>query len=117
MSELSDILHRNLIGIFNERDESVRLPLLHGLYAPDARFADHDGVAIGPDAINEKIRELHDRTPGFVFTEGESHEVQNLGTVTWSYGPAGAAPVVTGADVVLVADGRITALYVYLTRA
>lgn len=115
MSDLHDLLRRNLLGIFNERDESVRLPLLHELYAPDARFADHDGVAIGPDAINEKIRELHDRTPGFVFTEGEFHEVQNLGTVTWSFGPAGADPVVRGADVVLVDEGRITALYVYLT--
>ena len=114
MTALTDLLHRNLLGVFNERDESVRVPVLEELYAPDARFSDHDGVAIGPDAINEKIRELHDRTPGFVFVPGAAHEVQDLATVEWSYGPAGEPPVVNGTDVVLVRDGRIAALWVYL---
>jgi hypothetical protein len=71
-------------------------------------------VAIGPDAINEKIRELQARTPGFAFVAGAFHEVQDLATVEWSYGPEGADPVVVGTDVVLVRDGRIAALYVYL---
>ena len=114
MTDLNELLHRNLLGVFNERDESVRLPVLAELYATDARFADHDGVAIGPDAINEKIRELHAGTPGFEFVPGDFHEVQNLGTLEWSYGPAGEDPVVNGTDVVLVEVGRITALYTYL---
>ena len=114
VTDFSDLLHRNLLGIFNERDEALRLPLLAELYEPDARFSDHDGVAVGPDAINEKIRELHARTEGFVFVPGAFHEVQDLATVAWAYGPEGAEPVVHGTDVVLVHDGRIAALYVYL---
>ena len=114
MTDLSTLLHRNLLGIFNERDESLRLPLLSELYAPDARFADHDGIAIGTDAINDKVRELHARTPGFEFIAGRFYEVQDLATVEWSYGPAGAEPVIQGTDVVIVRDGRIASLYVYL---
>lgn len=114
MTDFDDLLHRNLLGVFNERDESRRLPLLAELYAPDARFADHDGVAVGPEAINEKIRDLHARTPGFEFVPGASHDVQDLATLEWSYGPAGADPVVNGTDVMIVRDGRIAALYVYL---
>jgi SnoaL-like domain len=114
MTDLDGLLHRNLLGIFNERDESLRLPLLVELYAPDARFADHDGIAIGTDAINEKIRELHERTPGFEFVAGQFFEVQDLATVEWSYGPTGAEPVIHGTDVAIVRDGRIASLYVYL---
>lgn len=114
MTNFEELLRRNLLGVFNERDESLRLPVLTELYAPDARFADHDGVAVGPAAINEKIRELHARTPGFEFLPGPFHEVQDLATVEWSYGPVGADPVVNGTDVALIRDGRISALYVYL---
>jgi hypothetical protein len=114
VTDFENLLHRNLLGVFDERDESLRLPRLTALYSPDARFADHDGVAIGHDAINEKIRELHARTPGFSFTPGQFHEVQDLATIEWSYGPAGADPVVNGTDVAIVRDGRIVALYVYL---
>ena len=114
VTTFEELLHRNLLGVFNERDEARRLPVLAELYAPDARFSDHDGIAVGPAAINDKIRELHDRTPGFVFVPGAFHEVQDLATVEWSYGPAGADPVVRGTDVALIRDGRIAALYVYL---
>ncbi len=114
MTNFEDLLHRNLLGVFNERDESLRKPLLTALYAPDARFADHDGVAIGSNAIDAKIRELHARTPGFEFVPGKFHEVQDLATLEWSYGPAGEDPVVNGTDVAIIRDGRIAALYVYL---
>jgi SnoaL-like domain len=114
VTDFSDLLRRNLLGVFNERDESLRLPLLAELYTPDARFADHDGVAVGAHAIDEKIRALHARTPGFVFQEGRSYEVQDLATLEWSYGPEGADPVVLGTDVVIVRDGRIASLWVYL---
>lgn len=114
MTDFEDLLRRNLLGVFNERNESLRLPALTEIYAPDARFSDHDGVAIGTAAIDAKIRKLHARTPGFEFVAGRFHEVQDLATVEWSYGPADADPVVNGTDVVIVRDGRIAALYVYL---
>jgi SnoaL-like domain len=114
VTDLNGLLHRNLLGIFNEREESQRLPLLAEIYAPDARFADHDGVAVGPDAIDRKIRDLHARTPGFEFVPGRFYEVQDLATLEWSYGPAGAEPVIHGTDVAIIRDGRITNLYVYL---
>jgi hypothetical protein len=114
VTDLDTLLHRNLLGVFNERDGSRRLPLLNELYAPDARFADHDGVAVGPAAINEKIVELHARTPGFEFVPGSFYSVQDLATLEWSYGPAGADAVVLGTDVAVVKDDRIASLWVYL---
>jgi hypothetical protein len=114
MTDLNAILHRNLLGVFNERDAETRLPVLRELYGPESRFSDHDGVAVGPDAIDAKIRTLHARTPGFEFVPGQFYEVQDLGILEWSAGPAGAEPVVRGTDVVIFRDGYISELFVYL---
>jgi hypothetical protein len=39
---------------------------------------------------------------------------QDLGYLAWSFGPEGAAPVVRGADIALVADGLITSVHTLL---
>lgn len=115
MSDLADLVHRNLADVFDQRSELLRVLAMTELYAADATFTDHDGVVTGIDAINAKINDLHARTPGFTFTPTEFHEVQELGSLSWSYGPEGAAPAVTGTDIVIVANGRIAKLYTYLT--
>ena len=115
MSQLTDLMHRNLSEVFGQRDGEARRAAMRELLAPDMTFSDHDGSVTGLDAIDRKIQALHARTPGFVFTEaGPVHEVQELGSLDWSFGPAGADPVVLGTDVVLIRDGRIAALYTYL---
>lgn len=117
MTDLADLVTRNLLEVFNQRDDAARRTAAAELWTPDIRFSDHDGVAAGTDAVDEKVEQLQARTPGFEFrVAGPVHEVQELATLDWDYGPAGEEPVVSGTDVVLVRDGRIAALYTYLTK-
>ena len=118
MSELAALMSANLRDVFGQRDEAARRAAMAQIFADDIRFADHNGVVVGFEGVNAAIQALQDSTPGFVFSEaGPVHEVQDLGTVAWNYGPPDAAPVVSGTDVVLVAEGRIASLWVYLTSS
>jgi hypothetical protein len=118
MSKISDLLHASLLRVFNERDNEARLAALGEIYADDVRFSDPEGVVTGRDAVNAKVRGLLDGAPGFVFTvAGPAYEVQDLGTLAWNFGPEGAAPLVSGTDVVTVVDGRIATLHTYLTSS
>ena len=116
MMSIESLMQSSLLGVFNQRDEPARLEAMRELYAPGIRFSDDEGTVTGINAVNAKIRILQERTPGFVFSAaGPVHEVQDLGSLAWSYGPEGADPVVSGTDVVLVSDSLIVSLYTYLT--
>jgi hypothetical protein len=53
--------------------------------------------------------------PHFVYTpHGEAQALHNCGILAWGSGPGGEAPDYTGLDVIIVRDGRIAALYVFL---
>ena len=53
--------------------------------------------------------------PHFVYTpHGEPQALHNGGILAWGSGPKGEAPDYTGLDVVIVRDGKIAALYVFL---
>jgi len=53
--------------------------------------------------------------PHFVYTPyGEAQALHNAGILAWGSGPRGEAPDYTGLDVIIVRDGRIAALYVFL---
>jgi len=115
MSTNADLITAELLTIFGERDASKRLEAMGRLYTDDITFADHEGVVSGFEAINAKIEALLAGAPGFVFTvAGPVHEVQDLATLDWNFGPAGQAPVVSGTDIVTVRDGRIATLHAYL---
>jgi len=40
--------------------------------------------------------------------------LHNAGVLAWGSGPKGEAPDYTGLDVIIVSDGRIAKLYVFL---
>ena len=79
-------------------------------------------------AGNNRIHELLQRNlqevfgegdaprPHFVYTpHGEPQALQNAaGRLAWGSGPRGEAPEYTGLDVIIVRDGKIAALYVFL---
>lgn len=45
---------------------------------------------------------------------GELQALHNGGILAWGSGPKGEAPDYTGLDLVIVRDGKIAALYVFL---
>jgi hypothetical protein len=53
--------------------------------------------------------------PHFVYTpHGEAQALHNAGRLAWGSGPRDEPPNYTGLDVVIVRDGKIAALYVFL---
>ena len=52
--------------------------------------------------------------PHFVYTPHGEPQAHNGGILAWGSGPKGGAPDYTGLDVVIVRDGKIAALYVFL---
>lgn len=112
---LSELAHRNLLGVFGERDPQARARAIAETYTEDVTFADPEEVVTGRDAIGRKAQGLLDGAPGFVFRPaGPVRVVQDLVTLAWHFGPEGQPPVATGVDISLVVDGRIARLWTLL---
>jgi hypothetical protein len=76
------------------------------------------GVVVGRDAIDKFAGDLRATHPHFVYTPtGEPQALHNAGRLAWSSGPRDEAPDYTGWDVIIVRDGRIAALYVFLDQS
>jgi hypothetical protein len=73
------------------------------------------GVFVGHNALDKFAGDLRATHPYFVYTpHGEPQALHNGGILAWGSGPKGEAPDYTGLDVVIVRDGKIAALYVFL---
>ena len=76
------------------------------------------GIVVGREAIDQFAGDLRAKHPQFVYTpHGKPQVLQNAGRLAWGSGPRGEAPEYTGWDVIIVQDGRIAALYVFLDEA
>jgi SnoaL-like domain len=114
-TSIDTLMRANVLAVFNERDPEARRAAIARIYAPDATFSDAEGVLRGHEALDEKVQRLLDDAPGFVFRlAGPVREVDDLGKLDWQFGPEGGPPVVTGTDVVLVGDDKITAAYTFV---
>ncbi|MGJ6965394.1 nuclear transport factor 2 family protein [Streptosporangium sp. G11] len=115
MATIEQLMHANLLEVFNERDSERRRAAIVRVYAPGVRFSDPEETVEGHDALDAKAQKILDDAPGFVFTPGGPVQVsQDLGYLPWNFGPAGQPPVVHGVDIALVADGLITTVHTLL---
>ena len=110
------LLRANMARVFNERDAERRLAAVRELYADEATLYEPQTAVSGHEAISGAVGELlATLPPDMTFTptgaEGSHH---GLAFARWQGGPADGPAVVTGMDVAHYAEGRITALYVFL---
>src|SRR5437899_3050241 len=95
-----------------------------GLYAPGMPFEANDFqekylravfAFVGIEALDKFAGDLRATHPHFVYTpHGEAQALHNAGRLAWGSGPGDEPPNYTGLDVVIVRDGKIAALYVFL---
>jgi SnoaL-like domain len=84
-------------------------------YTEDCVLYVPPGVFVGHDALDKFAGDLRATHPHFVYTpHGEPQALHNGGILAWGSGPKGEAPDYTGLDVVIIRDGKIAALYVFL---
>jgi ketosteroid isomerase-like protein len=112
MSSVSDLLAANLHDVFGNRDAAARRAAIERTYTEDVTFTDPEGSVTGQDAVEQKARELLDKTPAtFVFAEdGRRYAGPDTGALGWSFGPEGGDPAARGIDIITVRDGRIATL-------
>jgi hypothetical protein len=112
---IRELLHRNLQEVFGEGNAARRRAAIAELYAEDCTLYAPPGVFVGPEALYKFARDLRATHPDFVYTpHGEAQALHNAGRLAWGSGPRGEPPNYTGLDVVIVRDGKIAALYVFL---
>jgi len=113
---IGELMRRNLLEVFGERDPGRRAEAAARTYAEDVVFHDPEGPVTGRAAVVAKAGALLDGAPGFVFAaRGAVRESGgSLGLLAWQFGPAGGPPVATGTDVALIRDGLIHTLHTLL---
>ena len=114
-NRIIELLHHNLQEVFGEGDVARRRAAIRNFYTEDCVLYVPPGVFVGHDALDEFARDFRETHPHFVYTpHGEAQALHNAGILAWGSGPKGDIPDYTGLDVVIVRDGKIAALYVFL---
>src|SRR6266403_4525881 len=112
---IRELLHRNLQEVFGEGNAARRRAAIEDLYTEDCVLYVPPGIFVGLEALDKFAGDLRATHPNFVYTpHGEAQAVHNAGILAWGSGPKGEAPEYTGLDVIIVRDGKIAALYVFL---
>jgi hypothetical protein len=115
VSGVATLLNRNLPEVFGEGEPSRRRAAIRELYTEDCVVYVPPGVFVGHDALDKFAGDLRATHPHFVYTpHGEPQVLHNSARLAWGSGPKGEAAAYTGVDFIIVRDGKIAALYVYL---
>jgi hypothetical protein len=117
---LQQVMERNVLEVFGERDAERRRSVIDEIYTKDCAFSDFDSDdrSVGRDALNARVEELLETAPGFVFRlAGAADVIGDVGRAWWRFGPKGAPPVMKGMDVAIFREDRIASLYVFPDKA
>ena len=115
---IRELLDRNLQEVFGEGDAARRRAAIDELWTADAVLYVPPGIIEGRDAIDTFAGDLRATHPHFAYTpHGTSQVLHNAGRLAWGSGPQGEAPEYTGWDMIIVRNGSIAALYVFLDEA
>ena len=114
---IAELMHANLLEVFNQRNHELRRAATARTYADDIRWTDDDGVTIGHDALDAKAIELQARLGDLQFIAVEpTYQTLGLGYLAFQVvEPGGNTPVSSGFDVAIVRDDVIAELYTVLT--
>jgi hypothetical protein len=114
------LMESNLLHVFNEPDFDKRAIAIGNTYTPQVRWTDDEGVSIGHDALNAKAQALQDgQMAGLSFVKaGPVHQTSGFGYLAWNvYAPGSDNVIVSGFDVAIINDERISDLYTVITAA
>jgi hypothetical protein len=111
----TNLMTRSLLEVFNQRDPQQRAAAIDEVYTADIVFYEADDVTTGPEALQERVQQLLDGAPGFVFEPvGQPAMNHDVGRQPWKFGPPDGPPVIFGTDIARIAGDRIHALYVFV---
>jgi hypothetical protein len=114
-NSISDLLIRNLQGVFGEGDAARRRATIDEIFDEDVVFYEPHGIYRGRDEIARVAGEIRALHPTFRYTPIRPPEELHGagGRVQWVSGPPDEPPSYAGTDIITARDGRITAIYLF----
>ena len=115
VEEITSLSRAVLLDVFDEHDPERRAAAIQRIFAEDVRFVDHNGAHNGRAEISTAVERLHALLPGFRFRHtSEPQVLEGAARLSWQFGPPSEPAKITGSDTILVRDGRISVLLVFL---
>jgi hypothetical protein len=113
---IEELMHANLLEVFNERDEAKRRAAIDRTYAPEVRWTDSEGVITGRAALEAKCVGLQNALGDAQFVAaGQVHQLPGFAHLAWELvDPGTGRAVMSGFDAALIGDGKITDLWTVL---
>lgn len=103
------------LRIWNSAPSAERTSAAASLYTEDVLTAEPAASYTSPAGVEQAIDGLHAALPDLQLRRtGAIQTAQNLSTYSWALGAPGGPAVVTGRDVLLIVDDRISSLYVLI---
>jgi hypothetical protein len=101
---ITELMHANLLEVFNERDSARRRATIEHVYADDVRWTDDNGVTTGRDALDAKAADLQAKLGDLQFIAGGPvYQTLSLGYLAFQLvKPGSSAPEGSGFDVAIV---------------
>ncbi len=110
-----ELFHRNLKEVFGEGDAARRRAAIDELYTEDCELYVPPGRFVGRAALDKFACDLRATHPHFVYTpHGEPQAPSQRGPCGLGLRPRGKPPDYTGLEVIIVREGKIATLYVFL---
>jgi hypothetical protein len=114
-SLIATLLERNVAEVFGENDAGRRRAVISEIYAEDAVVHAPVGAIVGHDALDKFAGDLRSMHPHYVYAPfGAPRVLHDSARLAWGSGPKGEPARYTGEDFILVRNGKIAALYIYL---
>jgi hypothetical protein len=114
---IEQLMHDNLLAVFNERDDAKRQAATQRTYAADVRWTDAEGLTTGHSGLEAKCVGLQAGLGDLQFEPvGRVQQLPGFAYLAWQLvNASGGPPAMTGFDVALIEDGLITDLWTVLT--
>src|SRR5438477_13030882 len=114
---ISTLLIRNLHDVFGENDPARRRAAIDEIFTEDCAFYEPRGVYRGRGEIDRVPGAIKATHPDFRYQPiAGTEELGHGGRIQWVSGRPGEAPAYAGSDFIIVRDGRVAALYLFLDK-
>ena len=111
---IETLLLRNLQEVFGQGDPVRRRVAIDELYTEDCPALLPIGRYVGRAALDQIGGRVAGQSSELRLHTAPPAARQDGGRLAWGSGPPGEPPSYTGIDVIIVRDGKIAALYVFL---
>jgi hypothetical protein len=111
LDTIENLLLRNIHGVSRERNFDRRAAAFAVTFSSNSLFSDPRGTHLGHPGLEDAVASLQSQFSDYSFSQIDNIDVlADCGRVTWAFGPPEEPWQITGLDIVIVKEVRISAL-------